>query len=367
MWAPTATAAGLAFALTALCCWGSWSTTMVLTAKAMPWECFYANFAGVFLITGVVVGLVIGAVPGKAGEPAYTSELFSYDLECYGYAMLGGVMWNMANILLCKGIGLMGQALGFPMCVGLGLVSGSITNYLLDGDGVKPGFLFGGNAIALVAICAVGYLAKRKEKDLEGHERLTGDDDDEEVGATGKHAPPADGVPTARKFIICFIGGLLLGLSNIGVVGATSGHGVFGGACAMSPPANQTFFSVGVFLSSLLLVPLTVAYPVEGWAATTTVRRLASAFTSVPLRDHLLACLGGFLVCLGFFAYNLGNATGLGAAPTYSIGQSAPVVGILWGTFFFKEFEGTSAQTRMLIPAIVALFIGAIVCLALSS
>lgn len=355
MFQPTSYPVGLIFALIALACWGSWSTTLVLASKTMAWECFYFNFAFSFLFTGIFVGLILGAIPNDGALPSesYTKQLFSYDGGCYGYSILGGLMWNMANVLLCKGIGLMGQALGFPMCVGLGLISGSITNYIIDGKGTDLTFLLVGDAIALAGICAVGFLAKRKEDEMARRESLNNDPE----AANGEEALK---VPMARKFIICLVGGLLLGLSNIGVVNATSG------LCFMSAPANQTFFSIGMFISSAILVPLSVWWPVEGGAATTSMAKLRESYTKVGAKEHALSVLGGFLLCMGFFAYNLGNATKLGSAPTYSIGQSAPVVGILWGTFFFKEFQGLSARVWGIIPVIVALFVGAIVCLALS-
>jgi glucose uptake protein len=358
MFQPTSFPVGLIFALIALACWGSWSTTLVIASKTMAWECFYFDFAFSFLVTGIVVGFIIGCTPGNGGSQsdpfsAYTQELFQYSAGCYGYSMLGGLMWNMANVLLCKGIGLMGQALGFPMCVGLGLISGSLTNYIIDGDGTNLSLLLVGDFLALLGICAVGFLAKRKEDELAARSVSLTNDTEAAIGETLQ-------VPMMRKFIICLVGGLLLGLSNIGVVNATNG------LCSMSAPANQTFFSIGMFLSSAILVPLSVWFPVEGGAATTSLAKLAAKYKEVGTKEHCLSILGGFLLCIGFFAYNLGNATKLGSAPTYSIGQSAPVVGILWGSLFFKEFHGTSPRVWGIIPVIVALFIGAIICLAFS-
>jgi glucose uptake protein len=325
----------------------------------MAWECFYFDFAISFLLTGVTVGFIIGSIPGAddAGRPAYTQQLFQYGIGCYEYSMLGGLMWNMANVLLCKGIGLMGQALGFPMCVGLGLISGSLTNYIIDANGTKLSLLLLGNGFALKGICAVGFLAKRKEDELSA--RAVSATGDQELGGASLTGEKTQ-VPMLRKFMICLIGGLLLGLSNIGVVNATVKP------CSMSAPVNQTFFSIGVFLSSAVLVPLSVWFPVEGGAATTSLAELAGRYKQVGAKEHALSVLGGFLLCMGFFAYNLGNATKLGSAPTYSIGQSAPLVGILWGSLFFKEFHGTSARVWGIIPLVVILFIGAIISLALS-
>jgi len=151
-----------------------------------------------------------------------------------------------------------------------------------------------------------------------------------------------------------------MGLSNIGVVIPTLDP------CSMSAPANQTFFSIGMFVSAGLLVPLSVWYPLEGGPAVTTLAKLAKKYTEAGAKEHSLAALGGFLMCTGGVAYNLGNGTQLGPAPTYSIGNSAPLIGILWGSLFFKEFQGTSVRVWGIIPGVVVLFIMAIASLALS-
>jgi len=363
---PSSSGVALLCALLTLACWGSWSTTLVLTSQhGMAFELFYFDWAISFLLTGIIVGFIIGSLPGSCGAvdlngnrddgacgKNYGSELFNHAFGKYILSLLGGIMWNIANILLCKGIGLMGQAVGFPLCVGLGLISGSITNYFIAPDTVKVGMLALGDAIALLGIIMVGLQAHIKEKE-------------ESVKALLKDPEtlqPEQHVSLVRKSIICFVGGLFLGISNLGVVNATSGSD------ALSPPANQTFFSIGVFLSSAILIPLSVWAPFEGFAATTTWKDIWAGYKYVNCADHMLATLGGFLLCLGFFFYNEGNgadqAHPLSPAACYSIGQSAPVVGILWGTLFFREFKDSSMKVCGLIPVIVALFVGAIVVLA---
>merc|ERR1711976_678578 len=165
-----------------------------------------------------------------------------------------------------------------------------------------------------------------------------------------------------RKLAVCIVGGLFLGLSNIGVTGATSTNIL---PCNLSPYANQRFFSLGVFLSSCVFVPAVVYFPIEGGNGSNIKEALAGYFT-VSLRDHCLSFLGGTILCSGFFFFNLG-APSLGSATAYSIGQSAPLVGILWGALFFKEFNGTSVRVRGLIPVVCFLFIGAILLIGKSS
>jgi len=239
-----------------------------------------------------------------------------------------------------------------PLRVGLGLVSGAITAYVIAPAG-NLALLAVGILVALLAVCAVGLLSHMKEKEL----AVARDNDVKEPldqVASDRVAEVPEPSMT-RKLVVCAVGGLFLGLSNIGVTGATSDKFL---TCSMSPYTNQSFFSLGVFLTSCALVPVVVAFPIEGGPGSRLADCL-SGYSSVPVRDHFLSAFGGFLLCMGFFFFTLGSPQ-LGSATAYSIGQSAPLVGILWGTFFFKEFKGTSCRVQGLIPVVVVLFIVAI-------
>merc|ERR1719159_1955532 len=103
-----------------------------------------------FFVTAIIVGIILGCIPGemqneKFRGDSYFQELFGHEAGTYCYSILGGILWDMANILLCKGIGLMGQALGFPLCVGLGMISGSLTNYVISANGTKLSLLLVGD------------------------------------------------------------------------------------------------------------------------------------------------------------------------------------------------------------------------------
>lgn len=364
MFAPISKGVGILFALGALICWGSWSVTLTLATDRiatdrMSFELYYYDFTILYLLTGIIVAYILGEIPGPNPAPgfedaAFTTELFGHNFGTYMFSMLGGLLWNTSNIIFGKAIGLMGTAIGFPLAVGVAMISGSLTNYFLAAGDTKLEFLLAGDCIALLGICAVGLLAYRKERELEQNKELWVD-----AEKASKNVA-SEGPSMLRKFMICVISGLLNGASNFGVINATTGND------KMSPPANQIFFSFAVFISTFIVIPLSVLWPVEGHPAKTTIREIISDYPAVSSKDHALAALGGFALCSGFFFYNLGNNTDLGAAPTYSIGQSAPIAGILWGTFFFKEFQGLSCKVQGIIPVVVALFASAILCMALA-
>lgn len=356
-------------ALGALCCWGSWSVTLVLASAKMPFQLYYIDFTMSFLVTGFVVGFVGGSL-GTGGEQygfteSFSTEIFGgHEWDCYLWAMSGGVVWNLANVLLCKGIGMMGNAVGFPLCVGLGMVTGAIVGYVSDPTS-NLAYLIPGVLVALSGIFAVGLLSFRKEREIgvpkvesdSSSEKASESDESGEESCENQDVASSPGL--ARKLVVCIIGGLCLGLSNVGVGKAISMP------CNMSPYANQTYFSIGVFLSSVLLLPFITSFPIEGGRGTCSLTIL-NEYSSVAQQDHLLAWLGGFILCAGFFFFNLGNKP-LGLTTAYCIGQSAPLVGIMWGTFFFKEFEGLSSKVWGLVPVVCVLFATAILLLAASS
>jgi len=293
----------------------------------------------------------------SAPADSYVNELFGHSFSCYPLSMLGGILWNLANILVCKGITMMGQALGFPMCVGLGLGSGAITAYVISPVG-DLWYLIPGICLALVAICLTGYISYIKEHEVE-QARMVGNAGSVELALRSGESPNecrAVAPSMTRKFVVCTIGGLLLGLSNIGVTGATTNQ-IF--LCSLSPYANQSFFSLGAFLSSLIVIPGMIYIPIEGGKGE-CVRTAMKGYCSVRAMDHVLSAFGAFVVCMGFFFFNLG-APKLGSATAYSIGQSAPLVAILWGTFFFKEFKDASSFVKCLIPVVCFIFIGAVI------
>jgi glucose uptake protein GlcU len=354
----------------------------------MAFQIYYLNFNIAFLLIGVLVGWIGGSV-GSGGEkygftePYFEEVATGHEWQCDLWGISGGVVWNLANILLCKGISMMGNATGFPLCVGLGMVTGAIVGYVQDPKS-NLAFLAPGVFIALCAICTVGLISYRKEQELAAKpddseddtskqgttssEDESGSGGDEEVaeldGVLGtveeaapdkeaaKKEPSPQGPGMMKKLVVCITGGLLLGLSNIGVGKATSAP------CSLSPYANQTYFAVGVFLSSLIVIPVITSFPIEGGKGTPILQMLRG-YCSIRLKYHLLAALGGVILCSGFFFFNLGNKP-LSLTITYCIGQSAPLVGILWGTFFFREFTGTSWRVQGLVPVVLLLFASAI-------
>src|SRR5258708_23636365 len=103
-------------------CWGSWANTQKLASQEWRFQLFYWDYClGVLLLT-----LIFAFTLGSTGENgrSFLNDLRQADWKYIGYALLGGVIFNIANILLVAAIDIAGMAVPFPIGIGLALVIG---------------------------------------------------------------------------------------------------------------------------------------------------------------------------------------------------------------------------------------------------
>src|SRR3984893_9121781 len=116
------------FCVLTMLCWGSWANTRKLAHKDWRFELFYWDYAlGVLLLT-LVLGLTLGSV-GTEGR-SFLADLSQASGASIGSALLGGAIFNLANILLVAAIEIAGMAVAFPVGIGLALLIGVIQNYV---------------------------------------------------------------------------------------------------------------------------------------------------------------------------------------------------------------------------------------------
>ena len=110
MFVPEAFPIALLMMVTSMICWGSWANTYKLT-KGYRFELFYWDYAiGIFLIS-LVLALTLGSM-GSTPE-GFLLNVRRADPSNVAYAMVGGVIFNVANLLLVAGIELVGLAVAF--------------------------------------------------------------------------------------------------------------------------------------------------------------------------------------------------------------------------------------------------------------
>ena len=139
-------------------CWGSWANTQKLvTSKNWSFELFYWDLTLGLFLTALLGALTLGSL-GSEGC-TFIENLQMLEWDSFKYALLGGIVWNFANVFLSAAIAVAGMSVGFPVGGGLGWIGGIIFNYLLillAGE-TYPGdelLLWVGVAFAIFAIFA---------------------------------------------------------------------------------------------------------------------------------------------------------------------------------------------------------------------
>ncbi len=321
MFTPPSLTVALFMMIVSAICWGSWANTFK-GVKNYRFELFYWDYAiGVFLIS-----LVLALTMGSTGHDStsFLNNIHSADTSNIVSTMVGGAIFNLANLLLVAAIDMAGLAVAFPVSIGIALVVGTILSYVLQPQG-NGMFLGLGVACALIAVILDG----------KAYGNLSG---------TGRSV-------SRKSIVVCVVSGVLMGLWNPFVAyGATRGN-------ALTPYSSVVFLALGALLSCFLWNIYFMRKPLVGEPVS------FSGFFSGPPSGHLLGLAGGFIWGLGtVFNVVAGKATTF--AISYAIGQSAPMVAALWGVLAWKEFAGSGSRAKTYLALMFVFYVLAILLVA---
>lgn len=304
--------------------WGSWANTQKLaTKKEWRFQLFYWDYAiGVFLLS-----LILAFTAGSTGEcgRGFLADMAQANSKWLGSAFLGGVIFNLSNILLVAAIDIAGLAVAFPVGVGLALVLGVITTYYATHSGNVLMLTLGVAAI-MVAIILDALAYKR-------------------LATQSKKAP-------AKGIVVTVIAGLLMGLFYSFVaqsMGKIDGKTLEPGK--LSPYTALVFFSGGLLLSNFLWNSIMMVKPLSGEPV-----KFSDYFTQGTPRLHLVGILGGIIWNIGMSCSIIASSAA-GPALSYGLGQGATMVGALWGVFIWKEFKDAPPGTNKLLGAMFFFYI----------
>jgi glucose uptake protein len=314
------------FALTMIC-WGSWPNTQKLAAKTWRFELFYWDMVTGLLLLSLLAAFTLGSM-GTDGR-TFLEDLRQAELSSMSSAFLGGVVWNIGNLLLVAAIAVAGMAVGFPIGGGIAWVLGIAVNYFLvvmrsgqssDNDTL----LWMGVSVIVVAI----YLSMISYKRLASSKQKT----------------------TATGIILSVLAGILIAFFYGLVVNALDPVYVEGGGGTLAPYSGSVFFALGAFISTFAINPIFMARPVQGEPVQ------ISAYFKGSFTTHLTGILGGAIwmtgMVLSFMA--VGAA---GPAISYALSNAAPVVAILWGVLVWQEFKGAPKGTNTILTIMFVLYI----------
>lgn len=126
------------FTVITMLCWGSWANTQKLAGKTWRFELFYWDYVVGIVLLALIGGLTLGST-GSIGR-GFVTDLLQADSANLFKAFTGGVVFNIANILLVMAIAVAGMSVAFPIGIGLALVLGVIVNFAANPQG-KAGIL----------------------------------------------------------------------------------------------------------------------------------------------------------------------------------------------------------------------------------
>ncbi|MBC7417414.1 MAG: multidrug DMT transporter permease [Pedobacter sp.] len=319
------------FCLITMLCWGSWANTQKLASKNWRFELFYWDYViGIFTFS-VISAFTLGSF-GEGGR-SFLDDLSQANSSNIGSALLGGVIFNAANILFSAAIAIAGMAVAFPVAIGLALVLGVIVNYTAAQQG-DPVLLFSGVALVMVAIL-INAAAYRKKN--------VGD---QKVSGKGIALSLIAGV--SMSFFYRFIAASM-DLENF--VNPAVGK--------MTPYTAVFIFSVGILLSNFVFNTILIKKPFVGEPTS------YKAYFKGNFGTHLTGVLGGLIWGLGN-SFNLIAAGKAGPAISYGLGQGATLIAALWGVFVWKEFKNSPKGTNKLIMAMFFFFIAGLALLVYS-
>jgi glucose uptake protein len=220
--------------------------------------------------------------------------------------MVGGAIFNLANLLLVAAIDMAGLAIAFPVSIGIALVVGVISSFAIQMKGDAP-LLAAGVACAFIAVVLDGK-------------------------AYGSLAMAGRSV-SKKSITVCVVSGVLMGLWAPFVARAMT-HGN-----TLGPYSIAVFLTLGALLSCLVWNTYFMKHPLVGEPVS------FSGYFTGSISGHVLGLLGGFIWGIGM-VFNLVAASFTGVAISYAIGQSAPMVAALWGVLAWKEFAGAPSKAK---------------------
>jgi glucose uptake protein len=311
-------------------CWGSWANTQKLCDRSWRFELFYWDYVWGILLFSFLSAFTMGSM-GEQGR-RFLTDINQATLENIGSAVLGGIIFNAANILLIGAIAVAGMAVAFPVAIGIALVLGVLLNYLTFPIG-NPQVLFLGVALVTIAILL----------DARAYKGLT--------AAT-------KGVST-KGLTLSVISGIMMATFYQFVARSMSGNFEMLEPGKLGPYGAVFIFTLGIFFSNFLFNTILMKKPIQGNPVT------LRDYLNGSMKSHMMGILGGVIWNIGM-TFSIIASGQAGFAISYGLGQGATMVAALWGVYVWKEFKDAPQGTSTLITAMFVCYFFGLVAIVIS-
>jgi len=319
------------FCIITMFCWGSWANTTKLSSSTWRFELFYWDYAFGILLLSLIMAFTMGS-NGVAGR-SFLEDLSQADNANLVSAVTGGVVFNLANILLVSAIALAGMSVAFPVGIGIALILGVIVNYSANPKGSAV-LLFGGVALIAVAILLNANAYRQVNR--------------------GKATFSAKGL------VLAIVAGVLMGFFYKYVAVSMATDFSVPEAGKLTPYTALVFFAIGLVMSNFLFNGLLMRFPFAG------TRLSIRDYFQGSVKDHVVGILGGMIWHVGM-AFNIIASGKAGPAVSYGLGQGATIIAAIWGIFIWKEFAQASKATYRALYFMLLLYLAGIILIILAN
>ncbi len=225
---------------------------------------------------------------------AVISPILGYSINFNMYAILAGVMWALANVMSLIAVSDLGISKAMPVWVSLVILASFLWGVIFFHE-LPTGLLIGFAGIILITL---GVIL---------------------VGSTGK----AESRNTKRGLLLAIASGIIFGSTFVPIKFAN-----------LSPQISFFPMSFGIMLAGLII----------------------ALFGKVKFRNEAV-----FASFLSGGLWSLGNLLAIsavsliGMSKGFPMTQSAVLIAVLWGLFYFKEITKKREKIQVLIGAVILL------------
>lgn len=310
------------FCFVTMLCWGSWANTSKCTNEKWPFTLFYWDYSFGLILAALIYGLTMGST-GTSGR-SFLEDIAQADVNSILFALLGGAIFNLSNLLVIAAITIAGFSVAYPITGGLALVLGVIIVYIKVPTG-NPLLLFLGVGLIVTAII---------------------------VNAIGSAKMSAKKGDTSKKgIVIAILSGIIMSFFYRFVSDSMSTDFITPKPGKLTPYSAILVFSVGLFISNFIWNSFFMYRPLTGRPVT-----YKQYFVNGTAVQHAIGILGGIIFNTGFL-FSLIASDKAGPAISYGLGQGATMIGAAWGIFVYKEFKGASTTVNRLLLIMFMTFI----------
>ena len=302
-------------------CWGSWANTQKMATKGWPFQLFYWDYTIGVVLMSLLFAVTFGSI-GDEGR-SFIIDLTQGSINDMTSAFIGGVIFNIANLLLVAAIDIAGMAVAFPIGIGIALVWGVVVNYIATPVG-DPILLFIGVGFVVIAIILDALVYRKISTETSN---------------------------TTKGILISIVAGIAMGFFYRFVAASMTTNFADPEVGKITPYTAVFIFSIGIFISNFLWNTIFMYKPFKGKPVGYT-----DYFNYGSSKLHLIGILGGAIWCIGM-SFSIIASEQAGFAISYGLGQGATMVAAAWGIFIWKEFKDAEQSTNRLIWLMFIFFI----------